>query len=41
MFNLQDQMSIGAKVQERKRNYEEDKKNAAINKAVWNVKRRK
>ena len=34
-------MSIGAKVQERKRNYEEDKKNAAINKAVWNVKRRK
>ena len=40
-FNLQDQTSIGAKVQERKRNYDKDKKNAAINKAVWNVKRRK
>ena len=40
-FNLKDQKSIGVKVQERKRKYEEDKKNPAINKAVWDVKRRK
>ena len=38
---MKDQRSIGVKVQERKRKYEEDKKNPAINKAVWNVKRRK
>ena len=34
-------MNIGVKVQERKGKYEEDKKNPAINKAVWNAKRRK
>ena len=39
-FNLQDQKSIGVKVRERKGKYEEDKKNPAINKTVWNVKRR-
>ena len=37
-FNLQDQKSIGVKVQEKKRKYEEDKKNPAIKKAVWNAK---
>ena len=40
-INLQDQKSIGVKVQRRKRKYEEDKKNPANNKAVWNAKRRK
>ena len=40
-FNLQDQKSIGVKIQERKRKYEEDKKNPTINKAVGNTKRRK
>ena len=40
-FNLQDQKSIGVKVQERKRKYEEDKKNPAISKTVWNAKPRK
>ena len=40
-FNLQDQKSIGVKVQERKRKYEQDKKNTAVNKAVWNAKQRK
>ena len=40
-FNLQDQKSIGVKVQEKKRKYEKDQKNPAINKAVWNAKRRK
>ena len=33
-INLQDQKSIGVKVQRRKRKYEEDKKNPANNKAV-------
>ena len=40
-FKLQNQKSIGVKIQERKRKYEEDKKHPAINKAVWNTKRRK
>ena len=40
-FNLQDQKCIGVKVQEKKRKYEKDQKNPAINKAVWNAKRRK
>ena len=38
---MQDQKSISVKVQEKKRKYEEDKKNPAINKAAWNAKRRK
>ena len=38
---MQGYKSIGFKVQERKRKYEEDKKNPAINKAVWNAKKRK
>ena len=40
-FNLQDQKRIGVKVNERKRKYEEDKKNPAINKAVCNARQRK
>ena len=35
-FNLQDQKCIGVKVQERKRKYEEDKKNPDVIKAMWN-----
>ena len=38
---MQVQRSIGVKVQERKRKYEDDNKNPAISKAVWNAKRRK
>ena len=40
-INFQVQRSIGVKVQERKRKYEDDNKNPAISKAVWNAKRRK
>ena len=38
---MQYQESIGVKVQERKRKYEEEKKNLARDKAVWNTKWRK
>ena len=36
-----DQRRIGLVVQERKRKFEEDKKNPEVNKAVWNNKRKK
>ena len=38
---MQVQKSIRVEVKERKRKYEDDKKNPAINKAVWNAKQRK
>ena len=40
-FNLKIQKEIGEKLQDRKRKYEEDKKNPLVNKAVWNEKKRK
>ena len=40
-FSLYDQKRIALAVQERKRKYEEDKKNPEINKATWNEKRKK
>ena len=40
-FSLYDQKRIALAVQERKRKYEEDKKNPDINKAIWNEKRKK
>ena len=40
-FSLYDQKRIALAVQERKRKYEEDKKNPQINKTIWNEKRKK
>ena len=40
-FSLFDQKRIALAVQERKRKYEEDKKNPEINKVIWNEKRKK
>ena len=40
-FNLLDQQKIAVHLQDRKRKYEADKNDPAINKSVWNEKRRK
>ena len=40
-FNLLDQQKIAVQLQDRKRKYEADKNDPAINKSVWNEKRRK
>ena len=40
-FTLALQHEIGLKVRERKRKFEEDKKNPSINKPIWNAKRKK